>query len=50
MKKILALVDIIKDETGSVLIQGENGTGKEVIAWLHRKDTFRCSLLLKTLE
>jgi DNA-binding NtrC family response regulator len=34
MKKILALVDIIKDETGSVLIQGENGTGKEVIAWL----------------
>ena len=34
MKKILALVDIIKDESGSVLIQGENGTGKEVIAWL----------------
>lgn len=34
MKKIIALVDIIKDETGSVLIQGENGTGKEVIAWL----------------
>ena len=34
MIKLLALVDIIKDESGSVLIQGENGTGKEVIAWL----------------
>jgi two-component system response regulator FlrC len=34
MKEILTLVDIIKDEPGSVLIQGENGTGKEVIAWL----------------
>ena len=28
------MLDIIKDESGSVLIQGENGTGKEVIAWL----------------
>lgn len=34
MKELLTLVDIIKDEPGSVLIQGENGTGKEVIAWL----------------
>jgi DNA-binding NtrC family response regulator len=34
MKEVLSLVDIIKDEPGSVLIQGENGTGKEVIAWL----------------
>ena len=34
MKKLLAMLDIIKDELGSVLIQGENGTGKEVIAWL----------------
>jgi DNA-binding NtrC family response regulator len=34
MAKLLSLVDIIKDESGSVLIQGENGTGKEVIAWL----------------
>lgn len=34
MKELLALVDIIKDEPSSVLIQGENGTGKEVIARL----------------
>ncbi len=34
MKEMLTLVDIIKDEPSSVLIQGENGTGKEVIARL----------------
>lgn len=34
MKEILALVDILKDEPSSVLIQGENGTGKEVLARL----------------
>jgi len=34
MKEVLSMVDIIKDESGSVLIQGENGTGKEVIASL----------------
>lgn len=34
MKEVLTLVDIIKDEPSSVLIQGENGTGKEVIARL----------------
>jgi DNA-binding NtrC family response regulator len=34
MKRVLTLVDIIKDEPSSVLIQGENGTGKEVIARL----------------
>lgn len=34
MTEVLTLVDIIKDEPSSVLIQGENGTGKEVIARL----------------
>ena len=34
MKEVLTLVDIIKDEPSSVLVQGENGTGKEVIARL----------------
>jgi two-component system NtrC family response regulator len=34
MKQVFSLVDIIKDEPSSVLIQGENGTGKEVIARL----------------
>jgi DNA-binding NtrC family response regulator len=34
MKDVLSLVDIIKDDSASVLIQGENGTGKEFIAWL----------------
>ena len=34
MADVIALVDILKDEPSSVLIQGENGTGKEVIARL----------------
>jgi transcriptional regulator with GAF, ATPase, and Fis domain len=34
MSELLVLVDIIKDERSSVLIQGENGTGKEVLARL----------------
>ncbi len=34
MKDIISMVDIIKDDSASVLIQGENGTGKEFIAWL----------------
>ncbi len=34
MAEVIALVDILKDEPSSVLIQGENGTGKEVIARL----------------
>ncbi|MFQ5539056.1 MAG: sigma 54-interacting transcriptional regulator, partial [Candidatus Binatia bacterium] len=34
MRDVLSLVDIIKDDSASVLIQGENGTGKEFIAWL----------------
>ena len=34
MGEILTLIDIMKDEFGSVLIQGETGTGKEVIAKL----------------
>jgi len=34
MQKVLSMIDLIKDAPGSVLIQGENGTGKEVIAWL----------------
>jgi DNA-binding NtrC family response regulator len=34
MGEILSLVDIMKDESSSVLIQGETGTGKEVIARL----------------
>lgn len=34
MSELLALVDIIKDERSTVLIQGENGTGKEVLARL----------------
>lgn len=34
MIDVISLVDIIKDDSASVLIQGENGTGKEFIAWL----------------
>lgn len=34
MMGVMALVDIVKEEPSSVLIQGENGTGKEVIAWI----------------
>jgi len=34
MQQVLGLVDILKDIPSSVLIQGENGTGKEVIAKL----------------
>jgi DNA-binding NtrC family response regulator len=34
MGEILSLIDIMKDESSSVLIQGETGTGKEVIARL----------------
>lgn len=34
MGEILTLIDIMKDEPSSVLIQGETGTGKEVIAKL----------------
>ena len=34
MKEILTLVDILKDEPSTVLIQGENGTGKDIIARL----------------
>lgn len=34
MGEILTLIDIMKDESSSVLIQGETGTGKEVIAKL----------------
>lgn len=34
MSELLALIDIIKDEHSTVLIQGENGTGKEVLARL----------------
>ncbi|MBI2358413.1 MAG: sigma-54-dependent Fis family transcriptional regulator [Deltaproteobacteria bacterium] len=34
MVEILSLIDIMKDESSSVLIQGETGTGKEVIARL----------------
>ncbi|MCZ6623838.1 MAG: sigma-54 dependent transcriptional regulator [Deltaproteobacteria bacterium] len=34
MQQVIALIDIIKDIPSSVLIQGENGTGKEVIAKL----------------
>ena len=34
MAEILTLVDILKDEPSSVLIQGENGTGKEGVARL----------------
>ena len=34
MSELLVLVDILKDERSSVLIQGENGTGKEVLARL----------------
>jgi len=34
MIDVISLVDIIKDDSSTVLIQGENGTGKEFIAWL----------------
>jgi DNA-binding NtrC family response regulator len=34
MMQVFSLIDIIKDESSSVLIQGENGTGKEVIGRL----------------
>ena len=34
MDEILTLIDLMKDEPSSVLIQGETGTGKEVIARL----------------
>lgn len=34
INEILTLIDLMKDEVSSVLIQGETGTGKEVIARL----------------